>query len=97
MKTPLSGWPQVEKKRQEASERSRAFDEKMAAEKAREERLTGGLRLCPFCNGIAMRRIKEVDWADYHYWVECRDCEASTSYYDDDKDADAAWNRRGGE
>ena len=48
----------------------------------------GALRPCPFCGGKA--KLLYI----YVHQVVCEDCHASTSFYQDENDAVAAWNGR---
>ena len=50
--------------------------------------LDGVLRPCPFCGGKA--KLLYI----YVHQVVCEDCHASTTFYQDENDAVAAWNGR---
>ena len=50
------------------------------------------LLYCPFCNGKA--NVK--DMRGFTYFVECKECKASTGMFVDKNEAVDAWNRRDG-
>lgn len=57
------------------------------------------LLLCPFCGGKhcnSANRYETPSGRDYivRHFVECMDCEARTSEYDTEKQANLAWNTR---
>lgn len=53
------------------------------------------LNPCPFCGGVAtlrQRRIQPVTC--YRYWVECRECAASSAKVRSRSEAISKWNVR---
>lgn len=52
------------------------------------------LEPCPFCGGDAELTVMLLEDGGAAYAVMCLDCRVETSFFTDEEEAAAAWNRR---